>query len=70
MFARSSEVGMAEYEIEYVTLSGGAHVSADKLVCPRCRTLDLGTDIDTSSEPFKATCPKGHEWTFSAKADA
>ena len=62
---------MSEYKVEWVALTNGVHVSAEKLVCPQCNTLDMGTDIDCSTEPAKAICPKCDlEWTFTTKADA
>jgi transcription elongation factor Elf1 len=62
---------MADYKVEYVTLSGGKNVPAEKLLCPKCKTLDLGTAIDTSVEPAVAVCPKcDTEWTFTTEADA
>lgn len=61
---------MSEYQVEWVTLSGGKSVPAEKLVCPVCEALDIHTDIDTSTEPAKAICSRGHEWTFKIGADA
>lgn len=61
---------MSEYRVDYVTLSGGESVLAEKIVCPVCGVLDMGTAFDTSREPATAMCSKGHEWTFTTKADA
>lgn len=61
---------MAEYKVEYVTLSGGKSVPAEKIVCPVCNKLDMGTRFNTSTEPIQAECSRGHEWTFTSEADA
>jgi len=61
---------MSEYRVDYVTLSGGKSVPAEKIVCPVCNVLDMGTSFDTSEEPARAECSKGHEWTFTTEADA
>lgn len=61
---------MTDYRIEWVTLSGGKSVAAEKLVCPMCRRLDLETEVDTTTDPWKAICSKGHEFSISAKPDA
>jgi len=46
-------------------LSGGRRIDSALAVCPECKTLDLGTDFDTSSEPWVLECPLGHRWTVS-----
>ena len=57
---------MAKYEIQTVTLSGGKEVPATLLICPRCQTLDLGVQVDTSEHPWHCICPKGHEFYVNA----
>lgn len=59
---------MAEYKVEYAEIAGKS-IPAEKLICPQCHTLDLGTDFDTSTEPWTAICPKGHEWQVSTQAN-
>jgi hypothetical protein len=61
---------MGEYKVEYVTLSGGTSVPAYLLECPKCKTVDLNIEIDTSTEPWKAWCGKGHEFTIDARPQA
>jgi hypothetical protein len=55
---------MPDREITYVTLSSGRSIDAALLICPECKTLDLNTDIDTDTLPWRATCPLDHQWTF------
>lgn len=59
-----------KHEVQYVTLSGGKHVPAEKIICPKCKVLDLNTRFNTSVEPAEAECSKGHEWTFTTEANA
>lgn len=61
---------MSDYIIDYVMLSGGASVPALKLVCPKCKTLVMGTTVDTESKPWEGHCPKGHSWEIRNEADA
>lgn len=61
---------MADYKVEYVTLSGGKSVPAEKIGCPQCGILDIKTRFNTSVEPAQAECSQGHEWTFTTEADA
>ena len=62
---------IARYKVDYVELSGGKWVPAEKLICPKCNVLNLKVDIDTSTEPAKAICPVCEtEWTFTTEADA
>jgi hypothetical protein len=61
---------MSDYRVEYVTLSGGKLVPAEKLICPVCKVLDMDGRFNTSVDPAEAECSKGHEWTFTTKADA
>jgi hypothetical protein len=61
---------MSDYRVEWVNLSGGKSVPAEKVICPECKVLDMNTGFDTSIEPAHAWCSQGHEWTFSTKADA
>jgi hypothetical protein len=57
---------MARYKVESVTLSGGRIIPAQLLICPTCNALDLKTDIDTSHNPWKCRCTKGHEFEVNA----
>jgi hypothetical protein len=61
---------MAEYEVQYVTLSGGRVIPAHKLVCPVCKTMDMNVDIQTDGMPWVATCGQGHKWDVNPEADA
>lgn len=61
---------MEKHRVEYVQLSGGKSVSAQKVVCPVCNVLDLDTKFNAQVEPAEAPCSKGHEWTFTTRADA
>lgn len=49
--------------ISWIQLSGGRRIDAALAICPECKTLDLKTDFDTSTEPWVLTCPLGHKWT-------
>jgi len=60
---------MADYKVEWVEIAGKS-IPAEKVVCSICHTLNLSTDFDTSVEPWRATCPEGHEWEIRTKADA
>lgn len=53
---------MKRREVEWVELSGGTRVPSHLLVCPKCKTLDLGTTVDTAATPMVASCSLGHEW--------
>jgi hypothetical protein len=55
---------LADREITYVQLSGGQYVAPEKLVCPECKTLDLGTTVDTTTVPWRAHCVRGHRWAI------
>jgi hypothetical protein len=61
---------MARYKVEFVELSGGRCIPVHLLVCPECKTFDTRTDIDTGSEPWKATCPRGHEFDVDPRPNA
>lgn len=61
---------MAKYRVEYVTLSSGRCVPAHLFTCPECEALDLGVDVDTSTQPWKAVCSEGHEFTIDARPQA
>ncbi len=60
---------MPDLRVEWVEIAGKS-IPAEKVVCPYCKTLDLHTDFDTSSEPWIATCPNDHEWEIKTVADA
>jgi hypothetical protein len=60
---------MAEYKVEWVEIKGKS-IPAERVVCPQCNVLDLNTDFDTTEEPWKATCSKGHEWAVKTVAEA
>jgi hypothetical protein len=60
---------MSEYRVDWVEIKGKS-IPADRVVCPICETLDLGTDFDTSQEPWRAICPQGHEWEIKTVPDA
>lgn len=50
--------------VEWVEIAG-RKVDADKLVCPECQALDLGTEIVTTDPVlWKARCSQGHTWEF------
>ena len=59
---------MKEREIQYITV-GGKQLLASAAICPICKTLDLNTDFDTSTQPWKARCPMEHEWEVNANAN-
>lgn len=61
---------MAEHEVQYIMLSGGKSIPAERAICPECKTLNLHTAFDTSTEPLRAICPKGHSWPIKTEADA
>ena len=64
---------MAEYKVEWVeiqTKNGKISVPAERIVCPICKTLDLGTAFDSTTEPMKALCPEGHEWEIKTRPEA
>lgn len=60
---------MADKQVEWIEIAGKS-IPAEKCICPRCKTLDMETDFDTSSEPWIATCPNDHEWEIKSTPDA
>lgn len=52
-----------EREIEYVEVAG-RQIAALLVVCPVCKTLDLGTEFrpDENLNGLIAMCPNKHEW--------
>ena len=61
---------MSEFQVEWVQLSGGETLPAYKMICPECKTLVLGTKVNTTSMPWRGHCPDGHSWRIDAEADA
>lgn len=61
---------MAQYEVQTITLSSGRTMPAALLICPVCKVLDMGVDVNTGKEPWVATCTKGHQWDVDAREQA
>jgi len=61
---------MSEFQVEWVQLSGGETLPVYKMICPECKTLVLGTKVNTTSIPWRGHCPDGHSWRIDAEADA
>lgn len=59
---------MSEREIEYISVAG-RDIPAYLAVCPKCKTLDLGTMFAPGDDlkSLVATCPNGHEWDIPAE---
>lgn len=56
-------------EIQWVELSGGHTLPAYKMICPECRTLVLGTTLNTEATPWRGYCPDGHSWRIDHRED-
>lgn len=58
---------MKSKEINFVTVNGRNLVAA-YCVCPICHALHLNMTFDTTGNPWKGTCPKGHTWDIPEEA--